>query len=420
MTSTLTNDDAERLLLDIRVGRNAALGLAGEQTGAFLVFPTSVVVAVPGRGQNVFPLRTAIEPGTLWREGGSCAISGRVDGIAVVGRFWWAVDGPGHPSPLMAASYRFVRSGNQVGRPEWADQLPGSQRLHGLRPATLQRQRIRLIGKARGAEHELLARTAKVLEHCCRGPLRRAITLRPTIEVADVVQRGMQVAGRLLPVYSSAARPPCSWLGMIQLDGRRDLHRAVTQLDWLPRDLAEVLARIDAAGIAAGQDPTLTLAAIVEAAVDHHQPVPRATPRQIEAALATPQLVPLDSLSSARSPADDARWASDAALDALDQQRGAVMARIGRLVEVEPALVVLAALGDDQAINRIGERVIAALRRPGETRATTRQRCRHEFHLAGRLFASAEGLGCFGEQARPADLADLDTTLSDMACRPAS
>jgi hypothetical protein len=421
VTSIITNAEAEQLLLDIRVGRAAAHAEVGDFEGAFLIFPTSIVVAVPGRGQNVFPLHTLTEPGVCCRGIGSSSVTGQVDGVAVEGRFWWTVDGPPWCRPLPSARYRFQRAGYQLDRPVWADQLPRSQWLQPLPPGALSRQRTRLARRGRAAEHELLSRTAKVFEHCCRGPLRRVIATRPLLEAADLVQRAMQVAGRLLPVYASAARPPCSWLGMIQLDGRRDLHRSVSQLDWLPRDLAEVVGRIETVDVRPHDDPTVTLAAIIEAAVAHHQPLPRATPQQIEAALAVPQLIPLDPGPGRPAPSTlDALGRLDPDLQAADEERGAWMASVGRLVSAEPVLVLLASLGDDDAICRIGERVVAALRQPGESKATTRARCRHEFHAAGRLFTSAEGLGRFGAQAPPLHLAKLDAALATMASRPAS
>jgi hypothetical protein len=421
VTSILTNAEAEQLLLDIRVGRAAANADIGESEGAFVVFPTSIVVTVPGRGHNVFPLCTTTEPGASCRGTGSSSITSQVDGVTVEGTFWWSVHGPAPCDALPSPIYRFRRGGYPVPRPAWADQLPRSQWLYPLGSPALSRQRTRLVRRGRSAEYELLARTAKVFEHCCRGPLRRVIALRPLLDAADVVQRAMQVAARLLPVYASAARPPCSWLGMIQLDGRRDLHRSVSQLDWLPRDLAEVLGRIEKADVKPHDDPTVTLAAVIEAAVAHHQPLPRATPRQIEAALAAPQLIPLNPGPSGPALAGpEILGRLDPGLQAADEERGVWAASVGRLVRAEPALVVLASLGDDEAIDRIGERVVAALRQPGESKATTRARCRQEFHTAGRLFSSADGVGRFGAQAPAAHLARLDAALATPARRPAS
>jgi hypothetical protein len=412
VTSILNNHEAERLLLDIRIGRAArSADVAGERDGAFLAFPTSIVVAVAGRGHNVYPLRTTAEPGMVCHGDGRSSVSATVDGVVVEGQFAWAMG-----ATVASASYRFRRDGCVVTRPLWADELPRSQRLQPVEPPSLARQRGRLVRRGRAAECELLRRTAMVFEHVCRGPLRRAIALRPALEVSDVVQRGMQVAGRLLPVYSSEARPPCSWIGMIQLDGRRDLHRAVTQLDWLPRDLSEVLARMEAVGGVAGrEDPTVVLAAIIEAAVSHHQPVPRATLGQIEAALSAPQLTPLDTRTTAV-----ATVSADPDLVAADDRPGHVTAAVGRLIGAHPSVVTRASLGDHQAIQRIGQGVIAALRQPGETDAGTRQRCRKEFDSAGRLFTSAGGLVCFGQQTPARQLAQLDANLAELAGRVAS
>jgi hypothetical protein len=419
VTSILTNHEAERLLLDIRMGATAATADVREIDGSFLAFPTSVVIAVPGRGHNVFPLRTRAEPGMVCYGDGGSSLTGDVDGVAVAGQFEWTFAGT-----VASASYRFHRNGRRVGCPDWADQLPRSQRLERVRPASLARQRARLVRRGRAAECELLRRTAMVFEHACRGPLRRAIAVRPALEVSDVVQRGMQVAARLLPLYSSSARPPCSWLGMIQLDGRRDLHRAVTQLDWLPRDLAEVLVRMETAGgIAPSDDPTVVLAAIIEAAVTHRQPVPRATVHQVEAALSAPQLIPLDTTTlavAATTTIHQALGTGDPSLEAPDDHPGRLTAAVGRLIGADPSLVARASLGDHQAIHRIGQGVIAALRQPGETNACTRRRCQREFDDAGRLFTSADGLVSFGNHHPAFHLAQLDASLAELAGRQAS
>jgi hypothetical protein len=416
VTSILTNHEAERLLLDIRIGRAAGGAHVGGVEGALLGFPTSVVVAVPGRGYNVFPLRTSAEPGTVCSSGGWSSVTGKVDGAVVEGQFEWVLD-----STVADASYQFRRDGLALARPHWADQLPRSQRLSPVGPQSLTRQQGRLVRRGRAAESELLHRTAMVFEHVCRGPLRRAIAMRPTLDVADVVQRGMQVAARLLPLYSSAARPPCSWIGMIQLDGRRDLHRAVTQLDWLPRDLSEVLARVEAP-VEPGDDPTVVLAAIIEAAVTHHQPVPRATLGQIEAALSAPQVVPLDIAAANAVPGAGHHLLGEADPDltAADDRPGHLTAEIGRLIGAHPSLVARASLGDHQAIHRIGQGVIAALRQPGETDAGTRQRCRQELRVAGRLFTSPDALASFGLHVPARQLAELDASLAELVGRIAS
>jgi hypothetical protein len=423
MTSFLSNHEAERLLLDIRVGREAATAELADGGGAFLAFPTSVVIAVPGgRGASVFPLRTTAEPGTVCYDDGWSSVTGQVDGVSVEGEFDWVIDDSdsGRADPFRpTTTYRFRSNGRSVPRPDWADQLPRSQRLQPVGPASLARQRARLVRRGYASECELLRRTERIFEQCCRGPLGRAIAIRPALDVADVVQRGMQVAGRLLPLYSSAGRPPCSWLGMIQLDGRRDLHRAITQLDWLPRDLAEVLARIEtAAGIATDDEPTVVLAAIIEAAVTHRQPIPRASPAQIRSALAAPQLLAIDTTS--RAVAGTALSARDRRLEATDDRPGELTAAVGRLIGADPGLVVRASLGDHQAIDRIGQGVIAALRLPGETNTCTRQRFRHELQTVGRLFTSADGLVCFGHQAPQRHLAQLDASLAELAGRRAS
>ena len=413
MTSIITNSEAERLILDVRVGRAAASADVRDR-GGFVVFPTSVLVAVPGRGHNAFPLRTSAEPGSVWRASGWSSVSGVVDGVTVEGRFWWTVadppDGTGTPPPK--ASYAFGRGGRQVPRPAWADQLPRSLVVPAVTPSSLARQRSRLVRRGAASEHELLSRTARVFERSCRGPLRRAIAMRPALDVADVVQRGLHAAVRLLPVYASPARPPCSWLGMLRLDGRRDLHRAVSQLDWLPRDVAEIVARLDPADAARDGDPTVTLGAIIEAAVEQGHPVPRATPTQVQTALDAPHLVALDGPPTTAGGASETLGLRDPRLEAAEEQRGVLTASVATLVRAHPGQVVQASLGDDLAIAGIGDLVITALRRPGETRATTRQRCRRELCTDGRLFTSAEGLRSFAGDECPRHLAQLDAAMA--------
>ena len=236
--------------------------------------------------------------------------------------------------------------------------------------------------------------------------------MRPALDVADVVQRGLHAAVRLLPVYASAARPPCSWLGMIRLDGRRDLHRAVTQLDWLPRDVAEIVARLEPGDAAPGRDPTVILGGIIEAAVEQGHPVPRATPSQVRTALAAPHLVPLDGPGAMVGAPPGILGRRDPRLHAVEEQHGELTASVARLVGAQPGQVVQASLGDDATIARIGDLVVAALRRPGETRATTRLRCRRELHADGRLFTSSEGLRAFAGDDGQRHLAQLDAALA--------
>jgi hypothetical protein len=411
VTSILTNSDAERLILDVRVAR-AAVSADVSDSGGFVVFPTSVLVPVPGRGDNAFPLHTSTEPGSVCRTNGWSSVCGVVDGVTVEGRFSWTVVGPeaGGDTPP-EASYAFCRSGRPVARPAWADQLPRSLVVTSAVGSSLSRQRTRMVRRGAASEHELLSRTARIFERTCRGPLRRAIAMRPALDVADVVQRGLHAAVRLLPVYASAARPPCSWLGMIRLDGRRDLHRAVTQLDWLPRDVAEIVARLQPGDTAAGRDPTVTLGAIIEAAVDHGHPVPRATASQVRTALTAPHLVPLDGSGTMIAPSGSL-GRHDPRLTAAEEQHGELTASVARLVRAQPSQVVQASLGDDLAIAAIGDQVVAALRRPGETRATTRQRSHRELRAEGKLFTSSEGLRAFAGDGCLHHLAQLDAALA--------
>jgi hypothetical protein len=412
VTSILTNREAERLILDIRVGRAAGSADLDDGSG-FVVFPTCVLVAVPGRGDNAFPLRTSAEPGVLCRDDGSATVSGVVDGVTVRGRFWWRLE-RGHDRQTLPPDewYAFVRGGRLVPRPEWADQLPRSQVVAVPTSAVLARQRTRLVRRGEAAEHELLARTAKVFERSCRGPLRRAIATRPALDPADVVQRGLQAAVRLLVVYTSPARPPCSWLRMLRLDGMRDLHRAVSQLDWIPRDVGEIVARLEPADRASHRDPTVVLGAIIEAAVEHGRPVPRATPTQVRAALRAPRLVPLEAPGAGAGLSAGTMGRTDPGLEAAEEQRGALTAEVGRAVHAHPAQTARASSGDDVAIAEIGDLVLGALRRPGETKAMTRLRCRHLLATGTELSTGADGSGDRGGPGRRPRLTRIDAALA--------
>jgi hypothetical protein len=268
-----------------------------------------------------------------------------------------------------------------------------------------------LVRRGGAAEHELLARTAKVFERSCRGPLRRAIATRPALDPADVVQRGLQAAVRLLVVYASPARPPCSWLRMLRLDGMRDLHRAVSQLDWIPRDVGEIVARLEPGDRASLPDPTVVLGAIIEAAVEHGRPVPRATPTQVGTALRAPRLVPLQGPGAPAGVSVATMGGVDPCLEAAEEQRGALTAEVGRAVRAHPTETARASSGDDVAIAEIADLVLAALRRPGETKAMTRLRCRRLVATGGRLFAGADGSGNRAD-GRRARLTRIDAALA--------
>jgi hypothetical protein len=286
----LNNEHAEALLLDIRAAGQAARTVIGDREGAFAVFPISVVTGGGRGGQVVFPLRVGLEPGSLCTADGQASVGGRVGEIEVSGRFGWTV-GEGSPEP---SRYSFCIGSRPVSPPPWAVQLPHSLALGRRRPSELGWDQARLVRQGRLAEHQLLRLTEQVLESCCRGPLRSVLGTHRLVDESDLVQRGLNVVLRLLPVYASAQRPPRAWLGMIHLDAKRDMHRAISQLDWLPRELSELVHRAQLAGIELDAEPDVTLAALVAASLDNGQPLPRVSADQVRAALAAPELDSFD------------------------------------------------------------------------------------------------------------------------------
>src|SRR5713101_8330279 len=197
----LTNHDAEALILDIRVALAAKTARVGARSGAFLQFPTSVVVPRAaklqfGGGQLVFPIHTDIEPGSLCHDDGTARVRGLVDGIDVEGTFSWVLAGSACPGEVPAATYRFRRQGRDVDAPAWADQLPASQGVARRPPTLLGHDRHRLMRQGRLAEYWLLHLTRRFFERCCKGPLGRAIEVRAHVDMDDVVQRGLIVATR--------------------------------------------------------------------------------------------------------------------------------------------------------------------------------------------------------------------------------
>jgi hypothetical protein len=430
----LSNADAEALILDVRTGRNAATTGVDGAGGSFIVFPTAVIVERPGRGQLVFPLHTSIEPGSLCRDDGLASVEATVDGVHVDGAFAWTVGRRyGEPPP---ATYRFRSEGRAVGRPWWAEQLPVSKALRRRTGGQLVRDRARLVRQGRLAEHWLLVLSQRVMEACCRGPLGRALSAHPLVQDADVVQRGLQAANRLLSVYASPQRPPRSWVGMIQLDVRRDMFRELSQLDWLPRELGEVVERARLAGIGLHADAAVTLAALIDASIEAGLPLPRVSARQVRAALSAPELVSLDAPLGpwhGFQPEEGGVCAFDPALDAVDDQPGRAAAAIAELVVRDRRTVLGAFLGDPAALKAVADAVILALRRPGEAAVSTRHRCRDQFLATGELFSTEGARERFpGKPAR--DLCALDAALCSalgwdatadrlasqpQACRPA-
>ena len=398
MPSILRNDDAEALILDIRGARTAAIQPIGSEAGAFLVFPTSVFLPGSARGQLVFPLFCDTEPGTLVAGTGRVAVTGVVSGVSVEGGFCWSV-GADAPPP---AGYVFRRRGREVAVPPWASQLPGSHALASQSPKRLAREQLRLVRQGRNAEHCLLSLTERLLQHTCRGPVRRALRYRPPIDEDDLVQRSLQVASRLLPLYASKDRPPCSWLGMLRLDGHRDLHREVTSLDWLPADAVAALMLADAYGIDRHRDPTAAWNALVEASSRDGQALPRIGPTRFEAAVRAPFLL-TQALAAATTYCDDGD-------DGDDGDAGQLAAAVAALITTDSRLIALAGAGDPEALRRVGDQVVRRLSPTHE-----RDGLWDEFRHSGQLFTTPIGRRRFGSVADPSTLATIDQCLLRVA-----
>jgi hypothetical protein len=393
----LRNDDAEALILDIRTGRTAASQLIGPDEGAFLVFATSVVMPGASSGHLVFPVRCETDPGTLVSSPGTARVAATVAGVAVTGSFSWTVGDDCPPAP----DYHFKRRGREIAPPPWAPQLPQSQALDARGPATLTRQQSRLRRQAQNAEHWLLTLTGQLVRHSCRAPIHRALRYRPSTDIDDLVQRSLQVASRLLPLYASSNRPPCSWLGMLRLDGRRDLHREVTHLDWLPADAVAAITLAHACGIDLHGDSTTASKAIAEAADRLRLPALRIGPGQLEATLRAPGLIAHAATVAATvaGPEEDNR------------DEGRVAETVARLVSTNTDLIALARVGDPRALKRVGDQVIRSLSASGHVTRLARQQAWDDFRQSGQLFTSAAGRQRFGDAAGPATLSIIDDCL---------
>jgi hypothetical protein len=400
--TNLRNDDAEALILDIRACRNATSQEVGDRAGAFLVFPTSVVTAAQQTGQSVYPLHCDAEPGALVTAPGLAEVSGVVAGVTVTGTFHWSLGGDAAPS----ACYRFRRNTRDVEPPPWAGQLPSSYHLPGTEPPSLMRQKARLRRRGRDAEHRLLTLTEQVIRCYCRGRIASAIRYRPQMDIDDVVQRGLQAACRLLPLYASKNRPPCSWLGMLRLDGRRDLHREISRLDWLPADASAALTLAEACGVHRQADPSATMADLVAAAERRGRSLPRITPSVLDVALRAPALVEHEMATMA---------APVPGPDATDEDGGLTAATIARLVTSDEELIALARAGDPRALSQVGGRVARKLVERGENQAQARRRCWEHFQQSGELFASPTGLERFRSVSDIHTLAALDESLGRAA-----
>jgi hypothetical protein len=373
MAAILRNDDAEALILDIRTARTAGMQVIPAGYGAFLTFATSVVLSGALSGHLVFPLHCAAEPGTLVAGEGSAEVTGTVAGVAVTGVFHWTV-GEGPPRPEV---YRFRRCGRDVPPPTWAGQLPGSQLLLPQSPAALARRQARLRRQGRHAEHWLLRLTERLLQQTCRGSLTRGVLYRPPIDTDDLVQRGLQTAGRLLPVYASKDRPPCSWLGMVRLDARRDVRRELTRLDWLPVDAVAALTLADACGIDLSQDPAGVWDDLIATAERLRQSVPRMDAVQFESVMRASRLAAHEGHAVRAAPGPE-----------VEGEPGLVAATVACLVSTDVKLIARAAAGDPDVLSRVGGQVRRRLN--GQ-----RDELWDHFVASGQLFATPAGVAQF-------------------------
>jgi hypothetical protein len=404
MATSFNNELAEALLLDIRAGRAAARQSVGAERGAFLLFPTSVVVAGRVGAQLVYPLHVLVEPGSVATSAGSSEVAGVVAGTAVSGRFGWTVGG----DPPPEAHYRFRRRGREVPAPAWAAQLPRSERLPAEEPERLARLRARYQRRRRDAEHRLLALSERVVRSSCRGPVDRALRYRPALDVDDLVQRSLQTAARLLPLYSSPQRPPCSWLGMLRLDSRRDLHRELSRFDWLPGEAAAAVALAQSCGIGRRCDPDDTLAALTDAAERFGLPCPDVDAAQLDLALRTAGALEHEISSFTAVPGPEP----------ADIAVAEVLATVAGLVVDDDDTVARAARGDPVALEGIGEGVLRRLNGSRAGRPAAR-RCWEQFQRTGRFFSSPAGVAQFGALVGAERLAQLDEYLCRASGRPA-
>ena len=393
MPAILRNDDAEALILDIRVARTAATQTIPGRPGAFLQFPTAVVLPGAKRGHLVFPLHCDAEPGSLVTAEGRAEVTATIAGVRVTGAFQWTV-GEGPPLPQ---AYRFRRGRREIPPPKWADHLPRSQPLMPRPAPALAHQQARLRRAGRHAEHLLLRLTERLLHQTCRGGLNRGLLYRPPIDADDLVQRGLQTAARLLPVYASKERPPCSWLGMLRLDVRRDVHRELTSLDWLPLDAVAALTLADSCGIDLAADPAGAWDALLDAAERHRQPLPRLDPSRLELALRAPGLAAHAAQLARTVPGPD-----------IDDEPGRVAATVASLVSGEREVVALAGAGDAAVLGQVAAQVRRRLNGQPD-------QLWQEFVTSGQLFATPAGVARFADHSGRDTLAAIDACLRHAA-----
>jgi hypothetical protein len=280
-----------------------------------------------------------------------------------------------------------------------------SQQLFAKGPVALARLQARLRRRGQTAEHFLLSLSEQLVRQSCGRPIQRALRYRPPLDVDDLVQRSLQAAARLLPLYASADRPPCSWLGMLRLDGRRDLHRELLRLDWLPADALAALALADACGVDRNGDPAAIWDAAVAASDRLGLPALRSGPTQLEAALRAPGEV-------ARAAAATATLAGP---DDDDDKGGPVAASVARLVTSDTALITLAGEGDPRALKQVGEKVVRGLSAPRLSLRMAREGIWEEFRDSGQLFTTAIGQQRFGAAADAGTLGAIDECLRQAA-----
>lgn len=404
MPAILGNTRAEELILDIRTGRHAAAQSMGGPAGAFLMFPTSVVTSDRAGTHLVYPLHMAVEPGSLVSAPGDAEVTAVVAGVKVTGTFEWSLSA----DRVAPARYQFKKRGREVAPPPWAAQLPCSQSLVPHSGVSLCREQARMRRRAEAAEHCLLRLSEHVIRLACRGPICAALRYRPVVDVDDVVQRGLQTAVRLLPVYTSPARPPCSWMSMLRLDGRRDMHREVFRLDWMPVDSASALVVAQVCGVNRQRDPAATLSELM-AGVERLglSSFPRIGATQLDVAMRAPGLVEHERIAHEVLPGPEAEGPTRRS----GPPPGVVAARVARLVTDDRQLIDRAAAGDGRALAQVAEHVVRRLGERREAPRLVRRRCWEHFLGTGQLFTSPIGLDRFSSAAGPGRLAAIDRSL---------
>jgi hypothetical protein len=178
---------------------------------------------------------------------------------------------------------------------------------------------------------------------------------------------------------------------MLRLDCRRDMHREISRLDWLPADAMAGLTLAEGWHRHGASDPAATWATVVAAVEGEGRPRPRIAPAPLCAALQAPAFL-LHHQTTTVEPDDP----NDAGT--------AVVASVARLVTEDEVLVSSAADGDPKALGLVGRKVLRRLSSRREALPAAQNRCWDEFQRTGHLFAGPAGLAEFaGAAAAPGD-----------------